>query len=849
MPVFYCSVCPFFATKMLTVVTHVGIAHAHDPNFRVQCGIEQCQCRFTNYGSYRKHLRRKHQRFMSENEESAEPADASTDMDIDMSASVSTPTTSHADEAALQHAPYEALSERLAEGEQQNTDKGSSHSRACDFLNAMGRSLLQFYLKVTETYKLPRSTAEAVFSDVRAFVELLLQGYRELLKSDLSHCGMSTSGLTDQWSCDIGDLVDLLWANVSTEHTRLKHIKQHFPYVAPVAVTLSESGSAAPVPDLAYYVPIRGVLSNMLKSDEVAGQVLRQHDDVQSAHGSRVLRDITDGDFVREQHLISDGTLNTLLVLLYTDELEIVNPLGAAAGQHKILCVYFVLLNLHPRYRSRLSSVQLVLLVKFSHVKRYGIGKVLQPLLDDLTALKTEGVKFVFEDREIRINVTVCAVVGDNLSLNRLGGFSCSFHAGRVCRHCLGLSQNLSTLLCESDCLLRTAKVHQSHLSALVLDKANARVYGVTEKSCLLALPGFDVTSQLPPDAMHDILEGNIGAVIKNVLQGLRVSGCIGNSDLERTSTFQYHHLDKKTKPPPLGPSFLGHKGSLKGTAAQKLCLFHLLPQMLADLVPEGDSNWEVYLVFRDIVDIILSDRIPESSIEYLETQITAFLRLFVTVYPQATVTPKLHFLVHYPRYIRLFGPPRNFWCMRFEAKHSYFKNTAVRVRKFATVCKTLAERHQLLQCYEFSSLTGNLPTKTSLLKPVSVASMPYDVTSVLGLQPLQDEVIHEAKEITVDCTTYRAGDVFLIGWSDESPVFVQIRRILLWRGVFHIACQMMNSVRFNRHRQCHEVTVLHNNFVRLMPGKELCHHPMSMYAHDNVQEVIAPYKLFETTV
>ena len=36
-----------------------------------------------------------------------------------------------------------------------------------------------------------------------------------------------------------------------------------------------------------------------------------------------------------------------------------------------------------------------------------------------------------------------------------------------------------------------------------------------------------------------------------------------------------------------------------------------------------------------------------------------------------------MHHLVHYPRYIRLlymFGPLLNFWAMRFEEKHAYFK-------------------------------------------------------------------------------------------------------------------------------------------------------------------------------
>lgn len=37
---------------------------------------------------------------------------------------------------------------------------------------------------------------------------------------------------------------------------------------------------------------------------------------------------------------------------------------------------------------------------------------------------------------------------------------------------------------------------------------------------------------------------------------------------------------------------------------------------------------------------------------------------------------------------------------MRFEGKHSYFKDLAHRVKCFKNIAKTMAERHQELLCY-----------------------------------------------------------------------------------------------------------------------------------------------------
>jgi len=62
-----------------------------------------------------------------------------------------------------------------------------------------------------------------------------------------------------------------------------------------------------------------------------------------------------------------------------------------------------------------------------------------------------------------------------------------------------------------------------------------------------------------------------------------------------------------------------------------------------------------------------------------------------------------MHYLVHYPRFTRLFSQLRNVWCMRFEAKHQHFKKVAASTKCFKNICKTLCKRHQLLQCLEIS--------------------------------------------------------------------------------------------------------------------------------------------------
>ena len=50
------------------------------------------------------------------------------------------------------------------------------------------------------------------------------------------------------------------------------------------------------------------------------------------------------------------------------------------------------------------------------------------------------------------------------------------------------------------------------------------------------------------------------------------------------------------------------------------------------------------------------------------------------------------------------YGPLVRHWTMRFEAKHSYFKELAYSMGNFINLPYSLAMRHQQLQCYKNAS-------------------------------------------------------------------------------------------------------------------------------------------------
>lgn len=87
--------------------------------------------------------------------------------------------------------------------------------------------------------------------------------------------------------------------------------------------------------------------------------------------------------------------------------------------------------------------------------------------------------------------------------------------------------------------------------------------------------------------------------------------------------------------------------------AAQMWLLGRLLSQMVGDKVPRGgDDYWINFLNLLEIVDLLLAPSITEDDVIYLSTLISDHHQEFKSLYPHASITPKMHYLVHMPRLI-----------------------------------------------------------------------------------------------------------------------------------------------------------------------------------------------------
>lgn len=137
--------------------------------------------------------------------------------------------------------------------------------------------------------------------------------------------------------------------------------------------------------------------------------------------------------------------------------------------------------------------------------------------------------------------------------------------------------------------------------------------------------------------------------------------------------------------------------------ASQALLLMRILPLLIGDVVPTDDPNWKCFTLLLKIADIILCPWSSTDLCAELKVLITEHHQSFVSVYTEAAVIPKFHFLLHYPDQILRVGPMVRCWNMRNEAKLNLFKQMS-RLKNFRNITFSVAQRHQRLQCYELST-------------------------------------------------------------------------------------------------------------------------------------------------
>ena len=76
------------------------------------------------------------------------------------------------------------------------------------------------------------------------------------------------------------------------------------------------------------------------------------------------------------------------------------------------------------------------------------------------------------------------------------------------------------------------------------------------------------------------------------------------------------------------------------------------LPLMIGERVPANDEHWNNFFLLLTILDYIFAPVISPDCIAHLKDLIDEHHQCFRELYPTCSITPKMHYIVHYPECI-----------------------------------------------------------------------------------------------------------------------------------------------------------------------------------------------------
>ena len=452
---------------------------------------------------------------------------------------------------------------------------------------------------------------------------------------------------------------------------------------------------------------------------------------------------------------------------------------------------------MEPRYKSKMHVIQLAVIANAKTIKKYGFSSVLIPLLRDLKILENNGIEVQKMESRYKFRGSISVIVADNLGSHGIGGFQESFNSLRNCTFCMATPEQMKAFH-SVDHFERCTVASFSEQVKCVEEFLNmANIYGLEAASRVNKLQIFHVIKCLPSDIAHDLFEGIVCDVLTCLVHHFVQTSLFTLGDLEERMTgFPYKGTHKVNKPRPLANQLAQLK--IRQKASQIRCLLHLFHLLIGDRIEEGNPKWEVLLVLCDVVDTLTAPVLSKSEALFLYDLVEQFHSLFANEFPDFLLKPKAHFLLHYPHQISEFGPLMACWALRFDGKHSFFKEIATRLKNRQNVCKTLAYRHQYHQalCHTSPSfLADEAVSHTANSNKVQVRLLLEGIQHVLSPLIGREEEVCQCSSVQGNGTVYGEGCAVVVGFDCDLYQFAKMKSCFIIGGSPYLLCKRQQTI------------------------------------------------------
>jgi hypothetical protein len=175
------------------------------------------------------------------------------------------------------------------------------------------------------------------------------------------------------WNC-VGDVQ--AFNGIETEWPQNKYFAEKFNLLQRIEVKMGErtvvkGGTMKMKPALGYCVPFLDSLKQFLRLVEVQRALFEKR--TYKIQGD--MFDFEDGSLFLLHEMFNKK--ESLKILGYFDDVEVVNPIGVHTKKHKLSLFFWTLVNIPPVYRSRLSCIHLSAVAKSRDCKEFGLDLLL----------------------------------------------------------------------------------------------------------------------------------------------------------------------------------------------------------------------------------------------------------------------------------------------------------------------------------------------------------------------------------------------------------------------------------------------------------------------------------------
>ena len=633
---------------------------------------------------------------------------------------------------------------------------------------------------------------------------------------------------------------------LSSEDKRNKFMEENFQYVKPREIILNKEETKYGVKkEVVHYIPIIEAFK-VLVEDKSFIHALENAAEEDKLEEKELIKDVKDGLIYKRNNYFRENP-EAFAILMYSDGVELTNPLASGKGKHKIVQLFWTLGEIPRFQRSTIDRLQLGLVFKEKLLKKFSHAQIFKCLIEDLVLLESEGVD-INEPVPRTVKAGLLLYSGDNLEAHLIGGYSTCFSSKDVCRFChiqySDLEDHIHNFDGESVHEPWTIEEYDSHevpveeyedemetettanlftefedptevpedgLAPAELQREQdlsvdeyeeteedllAKNFGLKHKCVFNQLKAFHCVTSMPPDSLHDLMEGVLPQDLLGIIRILINKGWFSLDDYNKAlRNIKYSRQESSNKPQQVPSSPRIKK--LTGKAVSNwvhIRIFSLILHMKGWVVDSQDPVLILALRLHDVTDRLTAEKYEPHEVDIIDNLVIEYLNLRKEVYNQYPVLgnpkPKHHFLHHYAEAIRNFGPPSSYWTGRYESKHRVAKSVAEASKNFINISHTISQRQQMRMCSTyyngmFSSGQFSLPSRVISEVDLSDSDLHQKLKHFMTSR---SDLL--CMEIEFNCRKYKEGDIIVIRRNDQVRMEVGLIKTFLVRksNVFVIA-------------------------------------------------------------